>query len=170
MKVEYLLSFVFIFLMVGAFFLGGVFSIIFIILVYLIFYYIIFKIARSLDGDAVLNFFGILFVINAIYYFGIILLLNLTDNWMVLLLNAFILSVGVILKFVQRRMVVTAALAAHTLLAIIGLLLGVGSGDMTFSPLITIAINMGLIIYVNVFRELTKQSPTMELMFPPELE
>lgn len=170
MRVEYPLSVVFIFLMVGAFLFGGAFSAIFIVLVFLVFYYIIFMVARNLDGDTVLNFFSILFVVNAIYYLGVAYLLNLTGDWMVLLLNAFMLSVGVILKFTQRKDIVTAALAAHTILAVIATLLGVGSGDMVFSPLMTIAVNLGMIVYVNVFRELTKQSPTMELMFPPGLD
>jgi hypothetical protein len=163
------LVFVFMTLMIAAFFFGGIFAIPFLIMVYLVFYYIIFKIARSLDGDKVLNFFGILFLLNALYNFAILLLLNLLlDEPIILLLNLFILSVGLILKFFQKRMVVTAALAIHTLLVIVGMVLGAKTGSPILSPLLTVAINIGLITYVNVIRGLPKDGPSLESLIPPE--
>ena len=169
MRVHYLLGLVFMVFMIVAFFFGGVFLIPFALMAYLIFYYVLFRVARSFEGDRVFNFAGILFIINALYNITLMVILGLVMHELdVVVLSFFMLCMGLILKFYQKKAVVTGTLIVHTVLVAVGMAFGANTGTPILHPLLTIVINLGLIVYVNIIGGLPKGSPNLDSLIPPE--
>lgn len=168
MEIAYLASFLLTFLLVGGFLFGGIFWGILELMFAVIMLYSVYRVAKRLKGDTVLNFFAVLYALSALINFVIIYVLGLTGDAAVLSLNSIVFVMAFVFKFLQGRKILTAILVVHTSIIVAFLALGTTNVDTIFGSLVRIFINIAMILYVNFLREFMKgieQAPA-----PPRLD
>lgn len=160
--VIYTFGIVILFMLFFGYLVGGPFFYFLLLAFSAVVLYGIFRLAKSSRGSAVLNFFGILYMmvaslsLIAYFYWNPSLEVYVEDMTLVVM-SLFLLVMGALLKFVQHRAVLTITLIAHMGLTLFLFNVSEVTVHIFAIGMLGLVIDVFLLIYANIMKGLVKE-------------